>query len=59
MTMMLRPTRKRIALLFCLVVVVGFASGCRTASEEPGDNLDQLPWNTPASWEGQIIGVPY
>jgi len=44
-------------LLLCLVAVVGLACGCRTAG--PGENDDQLPWNTPASWEGQIIGVPY
>ncbi len=36
--------------------------GCRTLiGPEPGEQSaeDAKPWNQPAGWEGQVLGVPY
>gem|GEM_PF-5315369 len=48
-----------ISLMFSLgllLLVVG--TGCRTpASGDSG--ADELPWNSPASWEGRTLGAPY
>jgi uncharacterized protein YceK len=53
--MKLRPLRL-IALLAALLLASGCASIFR--EEAPSDG-NQLPWNTPAGWEGQGIGLPY
>jgi len=51
---------KRIAVLLALAGLIALsASGCRLLTEADENAVDQLPWNTPATWEGQIIGVPY
>ena len=45
-----------VALVAALLSVAGCASIFR---EEPPADGNQLPWNTPANWEGQGIGLPY
>lgn len=42
--------------LFLLLLVCGCRSILR---EEEGEGGDGLPWNSPAGWENQVIGVPY
>jgi uncharacterized protein YceK len=53
--MKLRVFRVIVALVTLLL-----AAGCASIfrDEGPSDG-NQLPWNTPASWEGQGIGMPY
>lgn len=41
--------------VFCLVLL----SGCRTTDGENQGDYDYIPWNTPAPWQGTIMGVPY
>lgn len=51
---------KRAILALLLAATTALLStGCRTVAEDDENAVDQLPWNTPASWEGQVIGVPY
>ncbi|MFA5203154.1 MAG: hypothetical protein WC708_02005 [Lentisphaeria bacterium] len=47
-----------------VLVAGGFlllAAGCESTPQTsaPGAPVDQLPWNTPATWENSVIGVPY
>ncbi len=49
-----RPTVAAVLLLLTVVL----ASGCRTVPGTDAD-MDVQPWNTPAAWEGQGIGMPY
>ncbi|MBT3380069.1 MAG: hypothetical protein HN742_22600 [Lentisphaerae bacterium] len=49
--------RLLVAMLLATVTAV-LSCGCRTVPEDE-NAVDQLPWNTPAGWEGQVIGVPY
>jgi hypothetical protein len=46
--------------LLALVGALLLAAGCASLvrDEGPSDG-DQLPWNTPAGWEGQGVGLPY
>lgn len=53
--MILRVLRP-LLLLAGLLLAVGCASILRE-EESPGSG--QLPWNTPAGWEGQGVGLPY
>ena len=50
---------KRVRIFVLTVVILLAASGCRMVSEGDGDGVEELPWNMPASWEGQILGIPY
>lgn len=50
--------RAILALLLAATTAL-LGAGCRTVAEDDSNAADQLPWNTPASWEGQVIGVPY
>ena len=44
----------------CIAAAILLATGCRSFWQPGGEGAtEQLPWNTPASWEGEIIGVPY
>ena len=46
--------------LFLAAAVLLLGGGCRTFFEPEGiDGNEQLPWNAPAGWEGDVIGVPY
>lgn len=43
-----------------LLVILLLGSGCASIfREQESSRGDQLPWNTPANWEGQGIGLPY
>jgi PBP1b-binding outer membrane lipoprotein LpoB len=47
---------KKVAILIFLAVALG---GCATPTYEDGTPRDvsDMPWNTPASWEGSV-GIP-
>ncbi len=49
--------------LLLATVCVGFllvaGTGCRTTLPEDEQTVEELPWNSPAGWEGQTLGVPY
>ncbi len=51
---------KRLFLALAFSVLV---SGCATMdnilSDESEDGVDSMPWNTPAGWEDEVIGLPY
>jgi len=49
-------TQMVLAMGLLIICVVG--GGCRTVDSET-ENIDTKPWNTPAGWEGQLMGVPY
>lgn len=51
---------KRALRLIALIAALLAAAGCASIfrEEEPTDG-NQLPWNTPANWEGQGVGLPY
>lgn len=41
----------------CLLMVL---TGCQTTGEDDAEpEVNQRAWNSPASWEGTIIGIPY
>lgn len=45
-------------LLRCLFAAMTLAlAGCATLAEED-PNTQQTPWASPATWEGQIPGMP-
>ena len=47
----------KLLLLCILAAALAGLTGCRTlAEEDPNDQ--QLPWSTPADWEGTIPGMP-
>ncbi len=48
-------------LMVAMAAVLMLAHGCESVppSSAPGAPVEQLPWNTPASWENSAIGVPY
>ncbi|HSH09650.1 MAG TPA: hypothetical protein VK995_04645 [Oceanipulchritudo sp.] len=52
---------KRISkqLILCLLLIAGLVatSGCTNIMEED-PNAAQLPWATPANWEGTVPGMP-
>ena len=46
-------------LKFCaLVLLLLAAAAAFTSCVTPVDYSGSLPWNAPASWEGQNLGVP-
>jgi len=52
--------KKRLAVAALLVITALMGgAGCRTGDDPAGAGMDPLPWNTPAGWEGRILGVPY
>lgn len=53
----MKGTRKSIFLACLLMVVLAGLSGCRSLAEED-PNEAQIPWATPADWEGQVPGMP-
>jgi hypothetical protein len=58
---------RRLCLLFLLLPVVMFQTGCSTADNSPsagnvdanGNQVSSVPWNKPESWEtqGQLGGL--
>jgi starvation-inducible outer membrane lipoprotein len=52
-------TRAAICLAALLGVLFLGLSGCVSLPAEEQGNGNQLPWNSPAGWEGTTIGVPY
>jgi hypothetical protein len=53
----MKRTTKIIFLLLLSLTGLLFLSGCRSlAEEDPNDQ--QLPWATPAGWEGRLPGMP-
>jgi len=53
----MKRTLKRILALGLLTALVAGITGCRSLVEED-PNEAQLPWATPADWEGQLPGMP-
>jgi starvation-inducible outer membrane lipoprotein len=53
--------QKRAAI--CLAALLGLLflglAGCASLPAEEQGAGNQLPWNSPAGWEGTTIGVPY
>lgn len=50
--------RRKFLILLTLLAVAFFGlSGCRSIVEED-PNEAQIPWATPADWEGQMPGMP-
>jgi len=49
--------RKTVFALFVLIAILGTMTGCRSLVEED-PNEAQIPWATPADWEGQLPGMP-
>ncbi len=61
---MRKPRSKACLLpLLCsaLIALVLTCSGCLSTPPGDGgkDSQTPLPWNSPAAWEGQVIGLPY
>jgi hypothetical protein len=52
-----RMTRTLTTAVLVLAISLALA-GCASTPTDP-DGVGELPWNTPASWEGQFLGVPY
>lgn len=48
---------KKLFLFALLAATIGAVSGCRSLIEED-PNEAQIPWATPANWEGQLPGMP-
>jgi len=46
-----------VVLISGLLVLTG--AGCRFLDTPADSDVGELPWNTPAGWEGQILGLPY
>jgi hypothetical protein len=45
--------------LLALLAALLLSSGCASIIREEDDaNGNEMPWNTPAPWEGQGIGLP-
>lgn len=53
----MKRTLKIIFLLSLILPGLFGLSGCRSLAEED-PNEQQLPWATPADWEGQMPGMP-
>lgn len=34
-------------------------AGCQSGDAGGGTRVNPQPWNTPAGWEGNTIGIPY
>lgn len=49
---------KKKLLLPCLIIIgILSLTGCTNLMEED-PNEQQIPWATPADWEGQVPGMP-
>ncbi len=48
---------RNLAALLTALVLLALACGCASAGREPA--TDNMPWNTPAAWEGGVLGIPY
>jgi hypothetical protein len=46
---------KIIMMLVCVLLAAVMAAGCVSSEPESGDS--ELPWNSPASWEGGAYGT--
>ncbi len=53
----MKPTSIKILFLGVLILTISGLSGCRNIIEED-PNEAQIPWATPADWEGQLPGMP-
>mgnify|MGYP005847236253 CR=1 FL=1 len=53
----MKRTRLKYLFLGLLILTIGGLSGCRNIIEED-PNEAQIPWATPADWEGQVPGMP-
>jgi hypothetical protein len=53
----MKRNRNTILLLCLLVAGLACLTGCRSLVEED-PNEAQIPWATPADWEGQMPGMP-
>lgn len=51
--------KKLLILLFVLVLFSGCSTIDNLLASEDEDGVDDQPWNTPASWEGQGTGIRY
>jgi hypothetical protein len=47
----------KILMLLTSLVALGLCAGCASLMEED-PNDQQLPWATPADWEGTLPGMP-
>jgi hypothetical protein len=55
-----RQASMRRLLILSLALLIGIlAGGCATLCSDEDDGVDEKPWNAPAGWEGQTLGVPY
>jgi hypothetical protein len=53
----MKRNRNTILLLCFLIAGLASLTGCRSLVEED-PNEAQIPWATPADWEGQMPGMP-
>jgi hypothetical protein len=53
----MKRNRKSIVLICLLITGLASLTGCRSLVEED-PNEAQIPWATPADWEGQMPGMP-
>ena len=53
----MKRTIKITFLLLLSLTGLILTSGCRSLAEED-PNEQQIPWATPADWEGQLPGMP-
>jgi uncharacterized protein YceK len=52
--------KRRVFRMIAIATALLLSAGCASIFREEGpSDGSQLPWNTPASWEGQGIGMPY
>ena len=50
---------KKVLFLIGAFTIVVIAGSCRTVEDSPDDELEKIPWNNPADWERQGIGLPF
>ena len=48
---------KTLLAILSLAALIGTMTGCRSLVEED-PNEAQIPWATPADWEGTLPGMP-
>jgi hypothetical protein len=44
---------KKLILVFVCAVAGVLLAGCATTEQNDADSVSTIPWNRPASWEGQ------
>lgn len=52
----MKRIRKQLTLSLLFIIGLLTLSGCAILDEDP--NEAQLPWATPANWEGTVPGMP-